>query len=302
MLYNLLQDCKLLHPENVFCRNLTWDHDPTATPSSFGWILAHHSHFDSEYSQCTDNALANIMALSVPRHESSRRPHLNTIDSSSLLDIMRASYGQDASARFGIRLISGFDDVQECTAAQLTPDCDLAFQWWHNGIFFYCVTSRHPGDDSNIRYATHVIIMIIIGPAPGSFTELMEHIKTIDWDVFLRNVRAFPDLRGIIIQCRCWTDEEEWRECLVGLVPLLRKAWVGVDAVLQIYHNLEIWRNTKWAQTPLSSVLEDIDRMNEEAAAHPSSNLEPTLELESGPSDDHHDHNQDNASPSPSPE
>ncbi|KAI0084307.1 hypothetical protein BDY19DRAFT_542406 [Irpex rosettiformis] len=124
MLYNLLQDCKLLHPSDIACRNLTWDHDPTATPSSLGWTLAHHSHFDSDYSgysQCTDKALAAAMVLSIPRHESFHRSHLNMTDSSSLLDIMRASCGQDTSAVMKVRSISGFGDIQRCTAARLTP-------------------------------------------------------------------------------------------------------------------------------------------------------------------------------------
>ncbi|KAI0084326.1 hypothetical protein BDY19DRAFT_543212 [Irpex rosettiformis] len=126
MLYNLLQDCKLLHPWGIACTNLTWDHDSTATLSSFGWALAHRSHLQPYYtvypSQCTDNALAAAMARSVPRHESFRRPHLNSTDSSSLVDIIRASWDQDTSAtESGITSISGFNDVQWYSAARLTP-------------------------------------------------------------------------------------------------------------------------------------------------------------------------------------
>ncbi|KAI0084321.1 hypothetical protein BDY19DRAFT_997810 [Irpex rosettiformis] len=289
MLYNLLQDCKLLHPQSITCRNLTWDPDPTATLSSFSWTLAHHSRFDSgslEYSQCTDDALAAAMVLSVPRHESSRRPHLNTTDSSSLVDIMRASCDQNSSAVMEIRSLSDFDDVQECSAASLTPDCDLAFRWWHtDDTSFSCVASRRPGDDINTRYATH----IIIEPAYGSLTEFLEHIKMIDWNVFLRSVQVFPDLRGVILQYRCgYNDEDEWRECLVELVSWLREAWAGVDAFLELYYNTGDWESPKWTQIPLGLVLEDIDRMKKEAGAHPPSNPEPTLEFESGPSDDHH--------------
>ncbi|KAI0084318.1 hypothetical protein BDY19DRAFT_542839 [Irpex rosettiformis] len=291
MLYNLLQDCKLLHPWNMTCRNLTWDHDPTATPSLFGWAPVHHSRLECMYpSQCTDNALTSVMALSVPRHESSRRPHLNSTDSSSLVDIMRASRGQGASARS----ISGFNNVQERSAARLTRDCDLAFHWWHNGISFTCIASRRPGDGINIRYATHIIIEPYLGFE--NLAEFREQIKTIDWDVFLCSVQKFPDLRGIIIQCTCLYDEEEWRKCLVELVPLLREVWPGVDAFLQLYHG------SSSQPLPLSSMLQDIDRMKKEAAARSSNSHGPTLELESGLSDGHDDHNPANASPSPSSE
>ncbi|KAI0084333.1 hypothetical protein BDY19DRAFT_997816 [Irpex rosettiformis] len=303
MLYNLLQDCKLLHPLDLTCRNLTWDHDHTATPSSFGWTFTHQIS-PLEYmwlSQCTDNALPAAMGFSAPRHESSRRPHLNSTDSSSLLDIIRASWGQDASAAFELRSFSGFGHIQLWTPARLTPDCDLAFQWWRNDISFYCIASRRPGDDSNTRYATH----IIIESAYGSLTEFMEHIKMIDWDAFLRSVQAFPDLHGIIIQSRYnWDDEEEWRKCLVELVLLLREAWAGVDAILQLYHGTGGLENPKWTQILLSSVLEDIDRTKKEAAAQSTSNPEPTLELESGTSDgrDDRDPASSSGSPSPSPE
>ncbi|KAI0084322.1 hypothetical protein BDY19DRAFT_997811 [Irpex rosettiformis] len=212
MLYNLLQDCKLLHPRDIICRNLTWDHDPTVTPSSFGWTLAHHSRLHHTYSaQCTDNAFTSIVTLSVPRHESSHRLHLNSTDSSSLLDIAHASWGQDASANFGFSAIPGFDDVQRHSAARLTPDCDLVFDWLHSLILFSCIASRRPGDDSNIRYVTYVII----SPPSNSLTPSSERIKTVDWNAFLRSVQRFPDLRGIIIQSRYWRDEEEWRKCLV---------------------------------------------------------------------------------------
>ncbi|KAI0084299.1 hypothetical protein BDY19DRAFT_541759 [Irpex rosettiformis] len=291
MLYNLLQDCKLLHPTKIVCRNLTWDHDPTATPSSLGWTLGHHSRPEYLYSlRCTDNALANIMALSVPRHEFSRKPHLNTNETSSLLDIIRTPCGQDASPYFGFRVISGFDDVRGHSDARLTPDCDLAFEWRHSLLSFFCVASRRPGDDSNIRYVTHVIIEPMYSGIPG----FMEQLKTIDWVVFLRGVQAFPDLRGIIIYCDFWfTNKEEWRKCMVELAPLLREAWAGVDAVLQVID----WDRS---QIPLSLVLQDIDRMKKEAPTHPPSNPEPTLKLESGPSDAHHDHTVSIASASPS--
>ncbi|KAI0084300.1 hypothetical protein BDY19DRAFT_541908 [Irpex rosettiformis] len=306
MLFNLLQDCKLLHPRDIYCRNLTWDHDPTATLPSFGWVLAHRSHLQYAHhshlqyavylSQCTDNALAAAMALNVPRHESFRRPHLNTIDSSSLVDIIRASWGQDASAEFEITSLSGFDNVQGCIAAQLAPDCDLAFRWWRNGITFYCIASRRPGDDINIRYATHIIIQ----PYDNDrLTLFMEQIKTIDWDVLLRSVQKFPDLRGIVIQCHYMDEEEEeeeeWRKCLVEFVSLLREAWGGVDSYLQLYHDTGDWMDPKWTQIPLSSVLEDIKRTRELEEAAMNSlgpvNPESNVEAESPASDSHNDNN-----------
>ncbi|KAI0084303.1 hypothetical protein BDY19DRAFT_997794 [Irpex rosettiformis] len=309
MLYNLLQDCKLLHPRGIACTNLTWDHDPTATLSSFGWALAHRSPPEHTWlSQCTGNAFAAAMALSVPRHEFFRRPHLNTTDSSSLLDIIRASCGQDASPDLVFSVIPGFNNVQGCTAAKLTPgvysamsltflhrplntcvDCDLAFQWWHNDITFYCIASRRPGDDINIHYATHVIIEPMYGGIPG----FMELIKTIDWVVFLRGVQAFPDLRGIIIQYRYWAGGGGWRKCLVELVPLLREAWAGVDSYLQLYNDTGDWMHPKWTQIPPSSVLEDIKRTRELEAAMNSLPIkpEPNVEAESPASDSHNDNN-----------
>ncbi|KAI0084331.1 hypothetical protein BDY19DRAFT_543703 [Irpex rosettiformis] len=232
------------------------------------------------HSQCTDNALAGIMVLSDPRHEYSRRPHLSTTDSSSLLDVVRASRGSDASAGFGMRSVSGFDDIQWYSAARLTPDCDLAFIWWKNNISFYCIASRRPGDDSNIRYPTHIIMQTNL----RNLTEFRKEIEVIDWGAFLRSAQKFPDLRGIVLQYRIYGYYRKWRKCLMELVPLLREAWAGVDAVLQIYRNIGDWRNAKWVRIPLSTVLGDVERTRElkEVAKRPLP-INPESNIEAKP-------------------
>ncbi|KAI0092282.1 hypothetical protein BDY19DRAFT_590732 [Irpex rosettiformis] len=287
MLRNLLQDCKSLHPFSIYCINLTWDNDPSpaTVPSSDCWTLSDQFFRPRSVtcSRCTDNTLAATMALSIPRHESSRRLHLSLADSSCLLDIIRASGGRDASAGFEIRSVSGFDDVQGCSAARLTPDCDLGFKWWHNHFLFYCIASR-PGNYSKTRYLTHILIYPLIG---NDLTKFREHIKRVDWDAFLRSVQKLPDLHAIVIQCESWFDAEEWHKCLAELVSLLREAWAGVDTLLQLYHGDDA--NYKLTQSiKLSTVLEGIDRMREEAAAHSSSVPDPTPELKAGPSNSHH--------------
>ncbi|KAI0092283.1 hypothetical protein BDY19DRAFT_590783 [Irpex rosettiformis] len=291
MLRNLLHDCNLLGPSFIYCTNLTWDHetnliwdhDPTVPPSSLDWTLTHHSHLRiMRSSQCTDNSRAAFMALSVPRHESSRRLHLNRTDSSALIDIIRTSWGQDTSAGFGIKSISGFDGVQECSAAILAKDCDFAFDWWQNYIEFFCIASRRLGDDSNARFPTY----IIIEPFRDDLTKFRNHIRTVDWGAF----QKFSDLRGVVIQCGSWIDAEEWRKCLAELVSLLREAWAGVDTLLQLFYG----RRTvdyKLTQIKLSTVLDDIVRMREEVVIHSSSSPDSAPELESGPPTDQHDRN-----------
>ncbi|KAI0092212.1 hypothetical protein BDY19DRAFT_903925 [Irpex rosettiformis] len=260
MLFNLLQDCKLLRPWWIFCINLTWDHDSTATPSSIGWTFTHHSNILVDASHCTQSTLAAAMALCVPRHELSLRPHLSLIDASCLVDIMRASQPpnkSDVSTYSVIRSFSGFEEVQRLTAARLAADCDLAFRWELDCISFFCIGSRRPEDESNTRYATYILIQ----PSTLNLAGFREHFRAIDWVVFLCSVQKFPDLCGVVIQCsRDWDiDDVEWCKCLVELVPLLREAWPEVDAVLQLFHSSD--RYDEWTQIELHAMLEGIGRM-----------------------------------------
>ncbi|KAI0092284.1 hypothetical protein BDY19DRAFT_590941 [Irpex rosettiformis] len=267
VLFNLLQDCHLVHLHSIHCKNLTWDDD--ATPFSPDWQFTDWPNMQVLVSQCKDNTRVAAMALSLPPHEFFLRPHLSSADCSCIIDIIRALSNQspneqDGSPDLKIRTISRFDYVRGLTPAALSEESDLAVRWQDDHIYFHWVASQRPGDDGNVRYVTHILMQSLF----SDLSDLRAHIKTIDWDAVFVNVRRLPEFRGIVVQCSEWCDEEEWFEALVELVSLMREAWPGVDDFLQFYHGTETdCENTKIA---LSAVLEGIDRMREleEADTH----------------------------------
>lgn len=101
LLFNLLQDCLLLHPRRMSCRNLTWDRSSIATPFSVGFTLAcRQDHVVA--SRCTDDALVTAMMQGIPHIPHSLRssvPQLCLTESCHLLDVMRSTYGSTEEIR-----------------------------------------------------------------------------------------------------------------------------------------------------------------------------------------------------------
>ena len=125
-LFNLLQDCLLLEPQSIFCRNVTWDLEPAATNPSLDLKVACLTN-RVWATNCTDDFLVATMMLSIPHHRFSRRhqgPHLSVAETSRLFNIMNTTFGRtsrESELSLGISTEkSDFDAIQKFTGMRLS--------------------------------------------------------------------------------------------------------------------------------------------------------------------------------------
>ena len=128
VLFNLLQDCLSLEPQSIFCRNVIWDLEPTATIFSLDLKVGCLTGTDRVWAtNCTDDILVATMMLSIPHHRFSRRhqgPHLSVAETSRLFNIMNTTFGRtsrESELSLGISTEkSDFDAIQKFTGMTLS--------------------------------------------------------------------------------------------------------------------------------------------------------------------------------------
>lgn len=282
ILFNLLQDCLLLHPQSIYCEGLTWDDSLTiASPSSIGFTIASRQDYVTT-SGCTNSALVAAMVQSISYTPNSHRrpvPQLCSTDSSHLLDVMCATQGATpgefrmhsfpraylnrGQVHPRLQTIEGtvyfYATIARVLGIENSVGRDLYLGWTStfNGTAFqfYGVASRD-GLDTQIHYMARIVVDL---RSFGSHNQFMVGMRAVDWVRFVHSTRKFPHLREIDIVLYDWPYGQGSRESLAELVAHLLEVSPELSSIPKLYSDDTRAGDVGWTSIELETVLKEID-------------------------------------------
>ena len=96
---------------------------------------------------------------------------------------------------------------------------------------FSCIASRRPGDTSDARHVTYIIIHTLFADAMGP-DQYDVSLKSIPWDAWLGAIQKLPDLQVIAVHNQMMGTHSH--VLLKKFVTHLRQLWAGIDDLLEV--------------------------------------------------------------------